>query len=166
MRKYSKKAISLAEYLLVWPASGRGCVHFFFLQSFTGGQGQNVFLWAEQRHQLSGRGAGFPQAGYYVCLLAIDSILSVIIVTKSKENKKGTDPPRSQILCFPVTMTAYVNKWRVSLSLVCFWFSLWRLDSISHMLPATSGIPFWATAICICASQTFLCRGITQWLEC
>ena len=43
-------------------------------------------------------------------LVAVDGILSVIIVTKAKENKKGTDPPRSQILYFPVTITAHVNE--------------------------------------------------------
>ena len=29
MRKSRKKAISLAKYLLVWPALGRGCIRFF-----------------------------------------------------------------------------------------------------------------------------------------
>ena len=43
-------------------------------------------------------------------LTAADGILSVIIVTKAMESKKGTDPTRSQILCFPVTITAHVSK--------------------------------------------------------
>ena len=46
----NQKAISVAKYLLVWPSSGKGCIHFFFLLSFTSGQGQNVSQWAEQRH--------------------------------------------------------------------------------------------------------------------
>ena len=45
-----------------------GC-HFFFRQSFTGGQGQNVFLWAEQRHlNFQAEGQGSPkQAIMYAC---------------------------------------------------------------------------------------------------
>ena len=35
-----KRPLSLAEYLLAWPASGQGCVSFF-LQPVTGGPGQN-----------------------------------------------------------------------------------------------------------------------------
>ena len=40
-----------------------------FLRPFTGGQGQGVSLWAEQRHfSLTFRqGAGFPKGGHYVC---------------------------------------------------------------------------------------------------
>ena len=38
----NQKAISVAKYFLVWPSSGKGCIHFFFLLSFTSGQGQSV----------------------------------------------------------------------------------------------------------------------------
>ena len=51
---------------LAW---GRDVLISSFLQPFTGGQGQNVCLWAEQRpFTLTGRGAGFLVAGHYLCL--------------------------------------------------------------------------------------------------
>lgn len=43
MRKSSKEAISLAKYLLVWPALGRGCMRFFFSAATHGGAGARCF---------------------------------------------------------------------------------------------------------------------------
>ena len=51
-----------------------------------------------------------PPSRLLCMLMAVCSTLSVVIVTKAKENQNGTDPTRSQISCFPVTITARVNK--------------------------------------------------------
>lgn len=43
MRKSRKKAISLAKYLLVWPALGRGCIRFFLSAAIHRGAGAGCF---------------------------------------------------------------------------------------------------------------------------
>ena len=45
-----KEAISLAKHPWKWPACENSVLISSFLQPFTGGQSQIIFLWAEQRH--------------------------------------------------------------------------------------------------------------------
>ena len=60
-----------------------------FLQPFTGGQGLNVSLGAEQGHfSLTFRQKGWVSQNRPLCMfIAIDSILLVVIITKAMENK-------------------------------------------------------------------------------
>ena len=57
------------------------------LQPFTGGQGQNVSLWAEQKHFKVQTRCSVPCARPLCMLTAIDSILLAIIITKATEGK-------------------------------------------------------------------------------
>lgn len=60
-----------------------------FLQPFTGGQGLNVSLRAEQKHfRLMFRQKGWVSQNRPLCMFtAIDSVLLVVIITKAMENK-------------------------------------------------------------------------------
>ena len=79
----------------------------FFLWPLTDGQGQGVSLGDEQRHfSLTFRQRGkVPRYRPLRTLLAADSILLVIIITKATKGKvevKGRDPRWGQAWLFPV----------------------------------------------------------------
>ena len=68
-----KRPFNWCKHLLEWQASGRGCVSFFFLQSFTSGWGQIISLWSNQRHLKAGR-AGRVLWGRPWCVIIITEV--------------------------------------------------------------------------------------------
>ena len=103
----NQKAISVAKYFLVWPSSGKGCIHLFFLLSFTSGQDQSVSQRAEQRQvSFTFMQKGRVPQGKSLC---IDSIF---LTDKShgKQWLTETDQIWSQIFFLPCYRITVQNQ--------------------------------------------------------
>ena len=70
MRMWSKMTFNIIKHLLIWPASGRGCVNLFFSVAVSRMGRVRLSLWDKQSHfSLTFRQRGtFPGAGHHVWL--------------------------------------------------------------------------------------------------